>query len=147
MYSLISGSKLQACNQHSTSGSKLRQCFSQQFSKQDFQVFVEQNNETSVISSKKYLFSHICFQILTNSLLCFRWIKLRSAMVPHTALLEPISECMLSGALAAFSSYILFKTDPICFYLVHVLVWFISDWILIHIVQVYYITYLRSNPL
>ena len=53
LYSLISGSKLQACNQHSTSGSKLRQCFSQQFSKQDFQVFVEQNNETSVTSSKK----------------------------------------------------------------------------------------------
>eukprot|EP00092_Neocalanus_flemingeri_P005777 GFUD01006219.1.p1 GENE.GFUD01006219.1~~GFUD01006219.1.p1 ORF type:complete len:429 (+),score=27.92 GFUD01006219.1:820-2106(+) len=64
-----------------------------------------------------------------------RWIKLRSAMVPHTALLEPFSECMLSGALAALSSYILFRTDPICFYLVHILVWFISDWILIHIVQ------------
>ena len=65
-----------------------------------------------------------------------RWIKLRSAMVPHTALLEPISECMLSGGLAALSSYILFRTDPICFYLVHILVWFICDWILIHIVQV-----------
>ena len=66
----------------------------------------------------------------------FRWIKLRSAMVPHTALLEPISECMLSGALASLASYILFRTDPVCFYLVHILVWFICDWLLIHIVQV-----------
>jgi len=64
-----------------------------------------------------------------------RWIKLRSAMVPHTALLEPISECMLSGALASLASYILFRTDPVCFYLVHILVWFICDWLLIHIVQ------------
>jgi len=64
-----------------------------------------------------------------------RWIKLRSAMVPHTIILEPLSECMLSGALAAGSAYILFRVDPVCFYLVHILAWFICDWILIHIVQ------------
>merc|ERR1712038_2232867 len=64
-----------------------------------------------------------------------RWIKLRSAMVPHTILLEPLSECMLSGGLAALSAYILFRCDPVCFWLVHILAWFICDWILIHIVQ------------
>jgi len=64
-----------------------------------------------------------------------RWIKLRSAMVPHTILLEPLSECMLSGALAALAAHVLFRVDPICFYMVHILVWFICDWILIHIVQ------------
>lgn len=64
-----------------------------------------------------------------------RWIKLRYAMVPHTVLLEPFSECMVAGALAAFSSYIIFRTDPICFYLVHILGWFMADWLLIHIVQ------------
>ena len=30
----------------------------------------------------------------------------------------------------------IFRVDPVCFYLVHILAWFICDWILIHIVQV-----------
>lgn len=64
-----------------------------------------------------------------------RWAKLRAAMCPHTILLEPLSECMLSGGLAAWASYLLFRTDPLVFYLVHVLAWFLSDWTLIHIVQ------------
>lgn len=64
-----------------------------------------------------------------------RWIKLRSAMLPHTILLEPISECMLSGALASLAAHILFKIDPVPFYMVHILVWFMFDWILIHVVQ------------
>jgi len=64
-----------------------------------------------------------------------RWTKLRFAMIPLTVFLEPFSECMLSGALAALASYLLFRTDPICFYLIHILCWFLADWILIHIVQ------------
>jgi len=64
-----------------------------------------------------------------------RWTKLRFAMVPLTVFLEPFSECMLAGALASLSSYILFRTDPVCFYLIHVLGWFLADWILIHVIQ------------
>ena len=30
----------------------------------------------------------------------------------------------------------MFRADPLVFYLVHVLAWFLSDWTLIHIVQV-----------
>ena len=30
----------------------------------------------------------------------------------------------------------LFRVDPVCFYMVHVLAWFMCDWVLIHIVQV-----------
>ena len=31
----------------------------------------------------------------------------------------------------------LFRVDPVCFYMVHVLAWFMCDWVLIHIVQVF----------
>ncbi|XP_039968174.1 ceramide glucosyltransferase-B-like [Bactrocera tryoni] len=39
------------------------------------------------------------------------------------------------GALASWSAAILFNWDPLLFYLVHVLTWFLSDWILHFIVQ------------
>lgn len=65
-----------------------------------------------------------------------RWAKLRVAMVPTTILLEPLSECMVLGALASWSAALLFNWDPLVFYLVHVLTWFLSDWILLSIVQV-----------
>ena len=58
------------------------------------------------------------------------------AMVPHTILLEPMSECMIVGALASWSVNILFHWDPLPFYLVHILIWFLSDWILLSVVQV-----------
>lgn len=64
-----------------------------------------------------------------------RWAKLRVAMVPTTILLEPLSECMVLGALAAWSATIVFKWDPLVFYLVHILTWFLSDWLLLSIVQ------------
>ncbi|XP_059469789.1 ceramide glucosyltransferase [Neocloeon triangulifer] len=64
-----------------------------------------------------------------------RWVKLRVAMVPFTIILEPLSECLILGAIAAFSANYLFKWDPLVFYLVHVLVWFLLDWILLSTVQ------------
>lgn len=64
-----------------------------------------------------------------------RWAKLRVAMVPTTILLEPLSECMVLGAFAAWSVSLLFRWDPLVFYLVHILTWFLSDWVLLSIVQ------------
>ncbi|XP_066993687.2 ceramide glucosyltransferase [Anabrus simplex] len=64
-----------------------------------------------------------------------RWAKLRAAMVPQTIVLEPQSECMVLGAIASWSVSFLFKWDPLVFYLVHILVWFLLDWILLCIVQ------------
>lgn len=64
-----------------------------------------------------------------------RWTKLRFAMVPQVTLLEPFSECMLMGALSSFSATLLFQWDPFVFYLVHILVWFLLDWILLGVLQ------------
>ncbi|XP_018332289.1 ceramide glucosyltransferase [Agrilus planipennis] len=64
-----------------------------------------------------------------------RWAKLRVAMLPLIILLEPLSECMVIGASAAWAAGFLFQWDSLAFYLVHVLVWFICDWILLSIVQ------------
>lgn len=64
-----------------------------------------------------------------------RWAKLRIAMVPAMILLEPISECMLLGALAAWAANWLFGWDPLVLYLVHVLLWFLLDSLLLSIVQ------------
>lgn len=65
-----------------------------------------------------------------------RWAKLRVAMMPTLILLEPMAECLVLGALAAWSVYFLFRWDSLVFYLIHILLWFLSDWILLSIVQV-----------
>lgn len=67
-----------------------------------------------------------------------RWAKLRVAMVPTTILLEPLSECLIVGAFASWSVNVLFGWDSLVFYLIHILFWFLSDWILLSIVQVSY---------
>lgn len=64
-----------------------------------------------------------------------RWARLRIAMIPTTALLEPLSECMPLGAGAAWAAGELFGAEPLAFFLVHVLVWFLSDWLMLRSVQ------------
>ncbi|XP_059608289.1 ceramide glucosyltransferase [Phlebotomus argentipes] len=64
-----------------------------------------------------------------------RWAKLRVAMVPTTILLEPLSECLVVGAFASWAASVLFRWDSLVFYLVHILVWFLCDWLLLSIVQ------------
>ena len=49
------------------------------------------------------------FHLRPYQFIIARWTKLRFAMVPFTVFLEPFSECMLAGALASLSSYILFR--------------------------------------
>lgn len=84
----------------------------------------------------KYVFNIFC-----------RWVKLRIAMVPHTIILEPLSECLILGACAAWSAHTLSggSIDPYAFYMVHILVWFLLDWILLNIMQVHIIQCLIKN--
>ncbi|KAI1280568.1 Ceramide glucosyltransferase [Halotydeus destructor] len=64
-----------------------------------------------------------------------RWAKLRFAMVPHTIILEPLSECMILGIMAAWSLNFLLQVDPFAVYLFHLLLWFLLDYVLLCIVQ------------
>ena len=69
-------------------------------------------------------------------LLPLRWAKLRFAMIPFTTLMEPVTECLLLGALGALAARCLLQVDLIVFYLVHVLSWFLLDWLMLSVVQV-----------
>lgn len=64
-----------------------------------------------------------------------RWIQLRIAMLPFLIIAEPFSHCLIVGATAAWAAKIILNWDPIAFYLIHILVWFILDWIIFTIVQ------------
>lgn len=67
------------------------------------------------------------------------------AMVPVITLFEPLSECMVIGGCAAWAVSVLFKWDSLGFYLIHILLWFISDWILLSIVQVNHSSHFLNN--
>ncbi|XP_074643666.1 ceramide glucosyltransferase-like isoform X2 [Tubulanus polymorphus] len=60
-----------------------------------------------------------------------RWKQLRSAMAPHTILLEPMTECFFLGATASLSVSYLFGWNSIVFFLLHMLVWFLLDYIML----------------
>jgi len=64
-----------------------------------------------------------------------RWAKLRFAMVPHTILLEPLSECLILGIIASWALNFLFSLDPFAVYLFHILTWFLLDFLLLSIIQ------------
>lgn len=64
-----------------------------------------------------------------------RWARLRIAMVPSSVMLEPLAQCMPLGAGASWAAGQLFGAEPLPFFLVHVLLWFLSDWLLLRSVQ------------
>lgn len=64
-----------------------------------------------------------------------RWIKLRLAMIPLTTIIEPLSDCVLLGVASAWASHYLVRWDPLVFFLVHLLVWFLCDFVLLSIIQ------------
>ncbi|KAJ1525825.1 hypothetical protein ONE63_009026 [Megalurothrips usitatus] len=78
--------------------------------------------------------SGIC-QITAFQARLARWIKLRLAMIPLTTIIEPLSECVLLGAASAWAFRYLFRWDPLVFFMVHLLIWFLCDFVLLSIIQ------------
>ncbi|KAK3091111.1 hypothetical protein FSP39_017199 [Pinctada imbricata] len=64
-----------------------------------------------------------------------RWAKLRTAMCPSLIFFEPISQCLVVGTLGSWSMSFLFGWTASVIFLVHILVWFLLDYILIKIVE------------
>lgn len=64
-----------------------------------------------------------------------RWSQLRTSMIPMFIILEPLSECMMLGVLASLAAEYMFDISPMAFFLLHVLVWFLLDYILMQIVE------------
>lgn len=58
------------------------------------------------------------------------------AMVPHTIILEPFSECMMLGLVASWAGTVLLRADYLTFFLFHTLTWSLADWVMLNIVQV-----------
>lgn len=98
-------------------------------------AFIDNGWKTVVSSQPAMQNSGIC-NINTFQARLKRWAKLRVAMVPTMILVEPLSECMIVGAFASWAVSLLFRWDALVFYLVHILIWFLSDWLLLSIVQV-----------
>ncbi|XP_046356915.1 ceramide glucosyltransferase-like [Haliotis cracherodii] len=64
-----------------------------------------------------------------------RWTKLRISTVPSTIVMEPIFQCMFLGGMASWAVSYLFDWTALVFFLIHILVWFLGDYILIKVVQ------------
>lgn len=63
-----------------------------------------------------------------------RWYKLRTAMLPHTIILEPLSECVSASLLFAFGFSYNFKCVSFwAFFFCHCLVWLLLDYVLLQI--------------
>lgn len=64
-----------------------------------------------------------------------RWGRLRATMMPWPGLVEPFTECFGLGLLGALCSYQL-HVNPYLFLLVHTLIWFTFDLILLKLIEV-----------
>lgn len=57
-------------------------------------------------------------------------------MIPVFIILEPITECMLLGVLVSWAAQYLLSVSPLAFFLLHLLGWFLMDYMLMRIIEV-----------
>ncbi|XP_038049544.1 ceramide glucosyltransferase-B-like [Patiria miniata] len=65
-----------------------------------------------------------------------RWTTVRTSSVPSILILEPFSESILCGLCCTLAVYYLFHWDPIVFFMVHMLQWFLLDYVQLRTMQV-----------
>ncbi|XP_033636856.1 ceramide glucosyltransferase-B-like [Asterias rubens] len=65
-----------------------------------------------------------------------RWTTVRTSSVPSTIIMEPFSEAIVCGICAAWAANFLLGWDPIVFFMVHTLQWFLLDYIQLRALQV-----------
>lgn len=63
-----------------------------------------------------------------------RWCKLRLKLTP-ISYLEPFQDCFLAGTLGSYCVNALFGWNSLVFFLIHVLCWFLSDYLMLRLVQ------------
>ncbi|XP_013397039.1 ceramide glucosyltransferase-B isoform X2 [Lingula anatina] len=64
-----------------------------------------------------------------------RWGKLRFAMCPANRIMEPFSDCLVNGINGAWSAAVLFNISGLAFFFVHLLTWFLLDYLIFLIMQ------------
>jgi len=79
-------------------------------------------------------------------LYCWRWAKLRASLLPLTIILEPVSESLILGGIASWAVSTLFCWSPLAFFFVHCLVWFLLDYLLLLVVQVWVCWFQQYSP-
>ncbi|XP_046405727.1 ceramide glucosyltransferase [Ischnura elegans] len=98
------------------------------------QSMKDRNWKISISSQPAWQNSGIC-DVNSFQARLTRWAQLRVAMLPRMIIFEPLSECMVIGGFASWAVSFLFNWDPLVVYLVHILSWFLCDWILLSIIQ------------
>ncbi|CAG9759458.1 unnamed protein product [Ceutorhynchus assimilis] len=96
--------------------------------------FIDRGWRTTISSQPAMQNSGIC-DVRSFQARLSRWAKLRMAMLPLVIIFEPLTECMVIGIFAGWATSVLFKWEFLTVYMIHILVWFICDWILLSIVQ------------
>ncbi|XP_076453101.1 ceramide glucosyltransferase-like [Babylonia areolata] len=64
-----------------------------------------------------------------------RWAQLRSSMLPTLIILEPLSECIVMGIAASWAVQYLFDFSAMGYFLLHVLLWFLLDYLMFRTVM------------
>ncbi|BFZ18636.1 hypothetical protein BsWGS_21675 [Bradybaena similaris] len=64
-----------------------------------------------------------------------RWAQLRISMVPLLIFFEPLGECFMLGMITSWAANFLCDISPLAFFLSHLLLWFLCDYIVFRIVE------------